>query len=196
LTPGGSASNGEVEDVRVRIVTPSIDGVVVNDNRNSRSELTSIDVQFDTIVTGVEDRLQVRNLDTEEVVDGVFISSSVVNDRTLATLTFTEGNSVIASQSSSVASSLADGRYELGFAVDSTTIQQIDSFYRQFGDSDQNGSVNLADFAAFRSAFGQILDVDGDSSDSDSSFDADRDGIIGLADFAEFRSAFGTETPG
>lgn len=196
LTPGGSASNGEVEDVRLRIVTPRVESVVVNDGGISRSELTSIDVQFDTVVTGVNDRLQVRNLDTGEVVDGVFVSSSVINDRTLATLTFTAGDSVIASQSPAVASSLADGRYELGFSLDSTTIQQIDSFFRQFGDSDRNGSVNLADFAAFRNAFGQILEVDGDSPNSISGFDADRDGIIGLADFAAFRSVFGTQPPG
>lgn len=54
-----------------------------------------------------------------------------------------------------------------------------------------DGSVGLADFAAFRSAFGKH--------DQDAGFldylDANRDGTIGLTDFAAFRSSFGNQRP-
>ena len=192
LASTGPAADGEVEDVRISIVTPQVESVVVNGGRSTRSELTSIDVLFDSSLLVTSDNFQLRNLDTNQAINALSVDSVVTGNQTLATLTFVAGDGVIESESSGVLSTLADGRYELGFLFDGTTINRIDTFFRKYGDVDQSDSVDLIDFAAFRSTFGSTFEAGSADSNYDSSLDADRDGIIGLIDFASFRSGFGT----
>lgn len=188
LASSGPAADGEVEDVRVTIVTPVVESIIVNGGQLSRSELTSIDVQFDSLVTLISDNFQLRDIDTNELVEGLSVSTIDIGDQTLATLTFTTGTAVIESMQSGVLSTLDDGRYELGYVLDGMMIDRVDTFFRKYGDVDQSDSVGLSDFAAFRAAFGSSFEAD---SSYESSLDANRDGTISLADFASFRSEFG-----
>jgi len=57
--------------------------------------------------------------------------------------------------------------------------------FRLFGDADGNGSVDAADFAGFRTAFG----------DPSEAFDFDGDGDVDAADFGQFRQRFGVSLP-
>ncbi len=67
-------------------------------------------------------------------------------------------------------------------------LRPVDAFFRKYDDFNRNRTVNLLDFAEFRSSFG--------FSAGDSKFqqarDADGDDLIGLLDFAAFHRDFGT----
>ena len=62
-----------------------------------------------------------------------------------------------------------------------------DNFFRQYGDRNGNGTVDLLDFADFRSTFGLSEGAAGYFAE----LDANNDDSIGLIDFAEFRANFG-----
>ena len=192
LASTGPAADGEVEDVRISIVTPQVESVIVNGGRSTRSELTSIDVLFDSSLMATSENFQLRDLVTNQFIDAFLVDSLVTDNQSLATLTFVAGTGVVDSETPELLSTLADGRYELRYLVDGIAIDRVDTFFRKYGDTDQSDSVGLLDFAAFRSAFGSSFQSGSSDSGYDSSLDADRDGLIGLTDFAFFRNAFGT----
>ena len=55
------------------------------------------------------------------------------------------------------------------------------AFHRLFGDADGSATIDQADFAAFRAAYGAASNI----------FDADGNNIVDQADFSEFRARFG-----
>ena len=63
----------------------------------------------------------------------------------------------------------------------------LDNFFRNFGDQNGNGVVDLLDFVAFRQTFGKSVA----SANFLQEFDLDGDDWIDLIDFAEFRRNFG-----
>ncbi|WP_162273197.1 DUF1559 domain-containing protein [Rubripirellula obstinata] len=191
LSPSDSAQDGEVEDYAIAIGSDpaGIGSTNINAGQPSRSELSSVEVQFDSLVPVSADDFILRNTDTDEIVTGILVAVDGSSGRTVATLTFTGGNSVISGPEPSMPPTLADGHYTLRYLPSETpgNTQPIDSFYRKFGDTDADGSVGLSDFASFRTAFGSSIDED----EFDASLDSNRDGQVSLSDFAAFRSSFG-----
>ena len=188
LSPTGPAFDGEVEDYAVTIgaigATPT---ATINAGRDTRSEITSIEVQFNLPVQAVPGDFVLTD-DTGQAITGI----AVANAGSVATLTFTDGVGIIPSTREGVLPTLVNGSYELRYRPSalggSDTPLAIDDFFRKFGDDDGSNLVALIDFAAFRASFG--LDVQ--DADFNSGLDANRDGEISLVDFAAFRAGFGT----
>jgi Glycosyl hydrolase catalytic core/GEVED domain/Ricin-type beta-trefoil lectin domain-like/Cadherin domain len=192
LTPIATANDGEIEDYRVTIgSTPSV--VVqktVNNTNVTRSEVTSIAVDFDSVIPVQASDFILRNTTTNQTVTGITVQTQSNDGTTRATLTFTDGPSVMASTHASVPPSLANGAYTLRYLPSETLgdTTPIDAFFRKFGDADGNNLVALTDFATFRSSFGSSVGGANYRTDMDSN----RDGVISLTDFAAFRSGFGS----
>lgn len=196
LNPTGAAVDGEVEDYAVTIgAVAGTTAATVNNSHSSRSELTSIEVQFDAIVEALPSDFILENTTTGQLVTGFSVSLDDSGGSTLATLTFSGGESVIPASESGMLPTLANGNYELRYrpaTLDGSSGPiAIDQFFRKYGDANANNVVDLLDFAAFRQAFGKSYDAEDPNNGFDSGLDADRDGTIGLLDFAAFRSGFG-----
>jgi hypothetical protein len=168
--------------------------VAVNDGSAQRSMVNSLTVTFDREVTFDSGAFEVYKQDGTRV--GLNVTTSVVDGRTVAVLTFS-GPGVIGG-------SLADGNYSLvihGDRVRDTVGRELDgdgdgngggdrrdSFHRLFGDSDGDRDVDWHDLGLFLSTFGRrpgetnylwYMDVNGD----------DR---VGLVDLWAFVSRIGT----
>ncbi|WP_157593857.1 GEVED domain-containing protein [Rubripirellula obstinata] len=205
LGPNGLAADGEVEDYVIQILAPPVvESVVINDGDNRRSVINEVRITFDQVVdidltTG--DAFEFFNQTSGQIVQDIPVIDNT-SGKTVVEVTFAPGPSV------NQGGGLLDGDYRL--TIDPELIKlssldmdgdtdgqeggvfvfgagQVDNFYRAYGDFDLSGSVNLADFAAFRQAFGNSL---GDANYLDQ-IDADSDGMIGLTDFANFRENFG-----
>jgi hypothetical protein len=89
---------------------------------------------------------------------------------------------VLASQVSNLGGAF-DGNGDLIGGDDYVLIgTPANGLFRLFGDSDGNGTVNAADFLAFRSAFGGVSSI----------FDFNNNGSVDASDFLAFRSRFGS----
>jgi hypothetical protein len=206
LEPTGPAPDGEVEDYLVHLVTaPTVESVVINQGSPQRSSIDSVTLMFDRVVDISQvsgDPFQFINADTGQVVTAAAMISQQQN-KTVVEFSFPFGPSVTAG------GSLADGNYRLvidapmiryhsvvldgnkdGMAGDSHSFgaDSADAFFRNYGDVNGNGVVDLIDFAEFRRTFGQSAGSVGYRR----GLDADGDDTIGLLDFAEFRRHFGT----
>lgn len=184
---------------------PRVGSVKINDGAVQRSNVTSVKVAFDQQVTfaGAVDAAfsLVRQSDSATVALAASVDNSGFG--TVVTLTFaggaTDGQSladgrytltVLASQVSNVNGPL-DGNgdltpgddFVLASAASPATATNI---FRRFGDSDGDGDVDLADFSAFRGAFG---------GGPSAIFDSDGDGDVDLADFSAFRARFSLPVP-
>lgn len=193
-------------DVTV-LPTPTIVGISVNAGANQRSSLDRVTIEFGSEVEidfATSEPFRVTRRGDPTVSIPYIAEVGSIGDRTVVSLTFDPSSSW-----TNLAGSLVDGAYELridGAGVSATGVfldadgdgvpggifrfgaTDADKFYRKFGDSDGNGLVNLADFAALRSAFASSI---GDLAYRPE-LDADGNGFINLFDFAEFRSRFGT----
>jgi hypothetical protein len=204
LGPTGLAPDGEVEDYVVEITDPPIvESVRVNEGDSGRSTIKEVQITFDRIVELDLEGGDVFNFVNSTTGQTVQDIASVDNStgKTVVDVTFQPGPSV------NPGGGLLDGVYRL--RVNASLVSWLalnldgngdgiaggnylfgekaaDAFYRLYGDFDNNGAITLADFAMFRSAFGETADV----SDIDP-FDANSDGRVGLSDFAEFRRNFG-----
>ncbi len=179
---------------------PTTEQITVNGTDATRSAVTSVEVQFDSAVQAPESAFVLTNTDTGEMVS-VNVQTSIVQGKTLATLTFNAGLSVV--QRNVGGNSLADGRYELvlraseifadtgGAPMDDDVVfgdEETDDFFRKFGDQDGDDLVGLLDFARFRNAFGRAQG----HPDYRNDLDSNGDGMITLFDFSAFRSNFGS----
>jgi hypothetical protein len=161
----------------------------INDGSAQRSRITSLAVTFDSPVTLPANPADAFALVRQSDSQPVNLNANAVGNT--VTLTFTGGPLDFGS--------LADGRYTL--TVLASKIPTLDGngdgtpgddyvltgspangLFRLFGDADGNGTVNTADFNAFRSAFGG----------SSSTFDFDNIGGVGTLDFNQFRQRFGS----
>ncbi len=174
----------------------SVLSIAINGGDGSRSGVTSIEVEFAGPVNVGPDSFRLQNVSTNQPVSGLAVASSLVDGKTLATITFTSGVGIVPSDNASVATSLEDGAYQLTVLADRVRLQSngfgmdsdvADTFFRKFGDQDGDGRVSLLDFAEFRRSFGKAI---GDAAFHDG-LDSDRDGVITLLDFAAFRRNFG-----
>ena len=155
------------------------------DGSAQRSEVTSLTVTFDRVVTFVGDPSAAFSLVKRGGgMVGLSVSTAVVNGVTVATLTFTgpltqfgslaDGNYILMVSSGQITDGLADGDY---FAT----------VFRLFGDANGDGVVNIADLSLFRTVYGAAT--------TDRTFDFDGDGVISAADLAAFTARFGSSVP-
>jgi hypothetical protein len=174
---------------------PRVASVVINDGSAQRSRVTSVTVNFDSLVTlqGLPDdafRLQRQS-------DGQLVSLSafVVNSATTSVIfTFTGALSEFGS--------LQDGRYTLtafdgqvsnfvggldgngdGVPGDNYVLASSGTagVFRLFGDANGDGAVGTNDFVQFRLALFSPNSI----------FDFNGDGWVAASDFLQFRSRFG-----
>ena len=194
---------------QIDIPRPEVESIVINDVSDSRSQITSLTVTFDTLVDHamLDEAFRIENLDTETVVDSLVVSPQDSAGQTVVTLSFASGASVDDRMGvGSLGHSLADGNYRLdvfaskitgvagGFSMQNdyrfggqlSNQMNNDDFFRLYGDANGDGNVNFDDFAShFLPAFG--------SSGVDDPMDFNGDGAVNFADFAGgFLSNFGT----
>lgn len=180
-------------------VIPRVEQVLVNDGSASRSQITSLQVRFDTTVNhgNLSQAFEATNIDSGVSVGTIAVQAVDVAGKTVATLTF-GGRSTVSR--STLANSLSDGNYRLdvsGARVLSRTghrmngsfvfggqaaSQQVsnDNFFRLYGDEDGDGDVDLDDLHDF---FAPALFV---LSKYVATLDADGDGDIDLDDLNDF----------
>jgi hypothetical protein len=168
--------------------------ITVNGGAAQRSRVTNVVVTFDHPVTFATTPAAAFQLQRQS--DGKLpnLNATVNSTRDVVTLTFLSGDAVDFG-------SLADGRYTLtvksagfasdGFDGDSNGTGGDDfievgapgsghNLFRLFGDADGNGTVNTADFLAFRLAF----------LSPNPAFDFDGSGSVDTSDFLAFRLRF------
>ncbi|HXG08273.1 MAG TPA: autotransporter-associated beta strand repeat-containing protein [Gemmataceae bacterium] len=189
------AGGGNSQELTVTVVdrVPGVVSVVINDGSAQRSKVTSITVTFTDIVTLAPGAFELRRQGGNTV--NLQVATSVVNDRTVAVLTFT-GPDIIGG-------SLADGNYTLtinsalvhdnfGQALDGDGDgvlggDRVDSFFRLFGDADGDRDVDRRDLALFRSTFRKRAGDPGFLA----FFDFDGDGDVDRRDQREFNKRRG-----
>lgn len=181
---------------------PQVESVTINAGANTRSAVTSLELTFDSLIEfPAATAFSLTNQSSGQAVTGISASSSDVGGKTVTTLTFTPGTSVI--ERNLGENTLADGSYLLAISasgivartgaapLDDTELfgdDESDEFFRKYGDHNGDGGVGLLDFAALRRSFGLA------SGDSEyfGDLDSDGDGVISLLDFGAFRRNFGT----
>ena len=219
LSPFGQAPDGEVEDYLVNVLplAPQVEQIRINDSDHSRSNLTSVSVQFDSRVDHetLNSAFRVVNISSSIAVGSVNVAASDVRGKTIARLTF-DGASTLGRSNPSLLNTLDNGNYRLdidaGFVVLAagnlaamTSDHQFgghtadepnnDGFFRWFGDFDGDGNTDFNDFAkGFLPAFGTGLA--NSSSNYRGDLDFDGDGNVDFLDFTNgFLPAFGTGRP-
>ena len=198
----GVGSVARVDNVRVSQVDvaaqPEVESVVVNNGDSQRSSLTSLTVTFDTLVDAPASAFSITNLgvpsgSSSTILDSLVVMTEPVAGKTVATITFDPGTSVI---HRNTINTLADGNYRLDVIASLITLagggqpmaqnyrfgaNAADDFFRLFGDENGDGTVNIFDFSnGFLPAFGSS---DGASNYRDE-WDANGDGIVNIFDFA------------
>jgi VCBS repeat-containing protein len=164
---------------------PQVKSVVINDGSAQRSMVRSITVTFDTLVTLDVGAFQV--IRSDGVLAGFTKTLTQVNGETQVVLNFTGAGTS--------AGSLLDGRWTLkvvrtrvhraDYRPAAMSANSLTSFFRLYGDSNGDRTVDAIDQAAFAAAFGQT-DIT-----SLATFDVNRDGKIDAIDQAAFNRRLG-----
>ncbi|MEM9826006.1 MAG: hypothetical protein AAF958_05430 [Planctomycetota bacterium] len=202
-------AGGDGNDIVLAIVTaaPEVLNVRLNEGGPSRSQITSVSIQFDEEIEteNLADAITLQNVSTTELVDSLIVTPRLDDqNRSVIDITFDAGTSVLTRAGTGLlGNTLATGEYLL--EIDETQIRSVasnqlladpfvfgdapeDEFFRKYGDENGDNSVDLLDFAEFRVTFGQR---DGDPGFL-AGLDSQGDGVINLFDFADFRTSFGT----
>lgn len=179
----GNFTNSNSSTLTQQIVAaPSITGVQIDNGQAQRSMVRQLSITFSSVVTLDAGALTVTVKGTSTVVPSS-VSTATVNGVTVATISFPGGTG----------NSIADGRYIL--TTDATKVHETsslhlamvgnrtDEFFRLFGDSNGDASVDFIDFAFFRDSL-----TNGNYRDF---FDFNNDGRVDFLDFAQFRSRLG-----
>jgi hypothetical protein len=177
---------------------PQIEVVQVNDGSDQWSMVMTLQVKFDRVVMVDAGAFELTQTGPNGGPVTVTAVMTVVNGKSVATLTFSGG---LVEDSGS----LSDGRYQLkvkgdkvhdlgGVALDGDVNglpggDDAVSLFRLFGDVNGDATVDAAtDFAQFSNAFGQSAG----SPRFNAAFDYNGDGTIDSAtDFAAFSNRFG-----
>jgi ELWxxDGT repeat protein len=166
--------------------SPAVTSVLVNDGSAQRSLVTGLTVTFSTTVALDADAFVVQRQDGN--LAGVTFTTAVVDGHTVAVLAFT-GDDVLAG-------SLADGNYVLTVRADRVhdglgqglDADATSAFFRYFGDSNGDRSVDDTDLALFQAALGTSAGDPGYLA----YFDYNGDGVIDALDQAAFLKRLGT----
>ncbi|MCA9126213.1 MAG: cadherin domain-containing protein [Planctomycetales bacterium] len=152
------------------IERPEVIGVQLNDGSASRSQLTSLAVEFDSVVNSalLADAFELTNVDTGVMVNQLAVRSEEIAGRTRVELTFAGASTIERMGENSQGNSLADGNYRLRVIAarisnldgSATMLQDFvfggqqaadvvnDGFFRLLGDTNGDGLLNDEDIAA------------------------------------------------
>ncbi|WP_182870109.1 Calx-beta domain-containing protein [Rhodopirellula sp. JC639] len=166
---------------------PKVIDVMINDGGPQRSQVTSIQVSFDTRVlhSDVTAAFRVINRDTLQSVGRISTSVVDIDETTVAILTFSGQLTADREGHEALGDSLIDGRYRL--SIDAEKIRATegglamfsdrhDEFFRLFGDTDGDGDVDGQDYGRFGATFLRVQDEVGYNPALDSDGDGDVDG--------------------
>ncbi len=169
---------------------PVVGSVFINDSSVSRSQITSLQVEFSSELNLalLASAFVITNIDNNTTVGEIIVSGSYVAGKTIATLTF-GGTSTVARQgTANLGNSLANGNYRLDirasqiriagtntpmaadyvFGGQTINAQNNDNFFRLLGDTNGDGVLNGIDLnAIIPSLFNPLgyradLDTNGD----------------------------------
>ena len=172
------------------LATPAVERVLLNDGSVSRSQVTSLRVDFSSeLVHGLlASAFVVTNIDTGVAVGSVNVAPANVAGKTTVTLTFTGASTVVRQGTGVLSNSLADGNYRLdirpefirlatgniamaanyAFGGQTAAAANNDQFFRLLGDTNGDGVLNGIDLnAIIPSLFNPLgyradLDTNGD----------------------------------
>lgn len=199
-------NGGDGNDVVLIAASGSSAGVssfTVNNGASQRSRLTSITVDFTgpvdaSTLTSLGAITLTRTAATATGVVGTVVQTGVLSGAfgrinvaptsgMVTSITLTFDNADGSNETSGVEyGSLADGRWQLAIpSLGFTSTLNDPELRRLFGDTEPNGTVDSADFAAFGAAFGTSGPI------GFSMFDYDNNGTIDSSDFGAFGSRFG-----
>lgn len=179
-------------------VTPEIVGVAINGGAAQRSMVTSLTVEFSTIVEPflLANAVTVTNVTTSTTVGTVNVAVDNSTGVSIATLTFGTGPSVLARLGTGeLGNSLLNGNYRLDISatgvVDTSTLTPMtsdfafggqtriavpnDNFFRLFGDGNGDGLLNNPDLV-------ETLAVLSSSANYQAELDIDGNGLINNPD--------------
>lgn len=166
---------------------PAVQSAVVNGGAAQRSMVTSLAVTFNGVVTLAAGTFEIRDAAGSPIVSILNVSTQLINDRTVATLTFS-GTGIIGG-------SLADGAYTLTVRADRVSsagrpmaADYTLAFFRLFGDGDGNRAVDADDLDAFGMAYGTAAGDLGYLA----WFDFNGDGVIDADDLDAFGNRYGS----
>ncbi|MDV6029538.1 MAG: hypothetical protein F9B45_05410 [Phycisphaera sp. RhM] len=189
----------------ITIVPPlGVEQVTVNQGESSRSQVTSLEVFFDSPidVASLPGAFSLTNIDSGTVVGTLLTNHSLLAGKSVVSLTFAGASTI---DRGPAANSLADGNYQLrirsGLLRSSVGARLLDDFifgeqaadvfFRLFGDSDGDRDVDGQDYGRFGLTF--LI------SNSDSAFnpelDSDGDGDVDGQDYGRFGLNFLNSLP-
>lgn len=179
---------------------PQVDSVVINDGGDSRSQITSVSVTFDTEVdqAALQTAFTLTNSDTSTQVANLIVNTINANGKTTAVLTFGSGASVVdRAGTGALGNSLADGNYRLDilaaqvqaggssmaadvvFGGQNAAATNNDDFFRLYGDASGDGVTNFTDLDNF---FAPGFFATEGSASYDATLDGNGDGVINFED--------------
>lgn len=174
---------------------PGVSGVVINGGQQQRSMLTSLTVTFSEVVNTapLANAFTLTRLSDSATVQ-VNVSTAVVNNQTVATLTFS-GSNTEGSDGLYPNLSIADGNWTLTInhadVVSGGTIMATDytqaNIKRIFGDYYGTGTVDSSDLGVLGTTFGLGLG----NPAFIAAFDSDGNGEIDSVDLSAFGTRFG-----
>lgn len=198
--PGFQRTSGATTDIGAYEVqhAPTIANVIINDGSAQRSRITSMTVQFSTLM--LPSAMPASSFVLEKMAGGsavgavtlaVDLSPSLVG-QTIAKLTFsgplTEYESLVDGQYrlTVLAATMADASGQTldgngDGAMGDNYVSAAGSIYRLYGDVNGDGAVANSDFNMLRAWFGGASQA----------FDFDADGSVSANDFSQFRLRFG-----
>ena len=189
--------NYSADEVVLAVFRPiQVESVVVNDGSANRSHVTSMTVTFSGEVREevLNEAFVITNLESGLNVGNIHVAVATINDKTIATLTFSGDSTDDFEQLNTPGASLLDGNYRLVilrnsvieaisnrpmdsdfvFGRSDTGAADTDAFFRMFGDTDGDRDVDGVDLGRFGASY---LGIEGDAR-YDASFDFDSDGDV------------------
>ncbi|MCO8120543.1 S8 family serine peptidase [Stieleria sp. TO1_6] len=185
---------------------PTVQSISVNHGLPSRSQVTSLEVEFDQQLelAPLQSAFLLENLTTGLMVENIHVSATDVGGRTVANLRFSGDSTIDRMGVGDLGDSLADGNYRL--TINAASIRSLlniqmatdhlfgaaDSeqtgLFRWFGDTDGDRDVDGNDIRQFGLSF---LARTGDLN-FDPHLDQDGDGDIDSQDYGHFSRQFRT----
>ena len=207
-SPTSDANRGSFHTILLDAPTPpGVESVLINDDSDSRSQVTSLTVTFDDLVAhqGLGDAFAITNTDTNTAVGQITVSADDSTGKTVVHIGFSGVSTVPRGGTGPMGDSLADGNYQL--VIDASKIKDaggvtmsadhvfgqhdVDAFFRLFGDEDGDRDVDGQDVGRFGMTF---LRRSGDPG-FNRNFDVDDDGDVDGRDYGRFRSNLSRSLP-
>ena len=191
-----STSSAVSEVVNSSGTAATVQSVVINEGQaaqnggyNQRSRVTTLTVTFSTEVdiTASQNAFTLTRASDGATIGTITVNTSIVNDQTVAVLTFSGANTE--------ATSLADGNWTLSINAADVLNQgtpmaanySMGNIKRLFGDIEGTGVVDSTDLGIFGTTFGLTSSnpafIEG--------FDSDGNGVIDSTDLGRFGTNFG-----